>query len=130
MVRFEKLTIKDIRKETSDCVSIAFEVPEDLKNQYQFKQGQNLTLRLMMNKEELRRSYSICSSPLDNELRIAVKKTVQGRFSSHANLKLRKGDIVEVLPPPVSFIQIFKLIIKTNTSHSLPAVGLLPLFRS
>ena len=103
MVRFQKLTIKDIRKETPDCVSIAFEIPEELKPQYQFTQGQNLTLRLKLNDDELRRSYSICSSPLDNELRIAVKKVLQGRFSSHANLKLRKGDTIDVLPPTGKF---------------------------
>jgi ring-1,2-phenylacetyl-CoA epoxidase subunit PaaE len=103
MVRFEKLTIRDIRKETPDCVSIAFEIPENLKPVYQFRQGQNLTLRLKLNDEELRRSYSICSSPLDNELRIAVKKVSQGKFSSHANLKLRKGDIIDVLPPTGTF---------------------------
>ncbi|MBC7826385.1 MAG: phenylacetate-CoA oxygenase/reductase subunit PaaK [Chitinophagaceae bacterium] len=103
MARFEKLTIKDIRKETPDCVSIAFEIPEDLKPLYTFTQGQNLTLRLKLNNEEIRRSYSICSSPLDNELRVAVKKVMQGRFSSHANIKLRKGDAIEVLPPTGKF---------------------------
>ena len=103
MVKFEKLTIKDIRKETPDCVSIAFEIPEELKHVYQFKQGQNLTLRIKLNDEELRRSYSICSSPLENELRIAVKKMMQGKFSSHANLQLRKGDTIDVLPPTGKF---------------------------
>lgn len=103
MVRFQKLTIKDIRKETADCVSIAFEIPDELKPLYQFKQGQNLTLRLKLNDEELRRSYSICSSPLDNELRIAVKKAPHGKFSSHANVKLRRGDIIDVLPPTGTF---------------------------
>ena len=78
-MKFSKLTIKDIRRETPDCVSIAFDVPEELKSEYEFKQGQNLTLRLRLNNEELRRSYSICSSPLENELRIAVKKVLQGK---------------------------------------------------
>ena len=103
MVKFSKLTIKDIRKETPDCVSISFDIPDELKDSYQFKQGQNLTLRLKLNDEELRRSYSICSSPLDDELRIAVKKVLQGRFSSHANIKLRKGDSIDVLPPTGKF---------------------------
>jgi len=84
-------------------VSIAFEVPEELRPFYQFKPGQNLTLRLDMNGEEVRRSYSICSSPLENELRIAVKQVFSGRFSSHANLKLQKGDKVEVMPPTGKF---------------------------
>jgi len=103
MVRWQKLSIKDIRKETADCVSISFDVPENLKPLYEFKQGQNLTLRIKLNGEELRRSYSICSSPLDNELRIAVKKVVQGRFSSQANLMFRTGETIEVLPPTGKF---------------------------
>lgn len=103
MVKFQKLTIKDIRKETPDCVSIAFEIPEELKTLYDFKQGQNLTVRVNRNDEEIRRSYSICSSPLDNELRIAVKKVLQGKFSSFANLNLKKGDTLEVLPPTGTF---------------------------
>lgn len=102
-MKFRNLTIKDIRKETPECVSIAFEVPDELKQDYQFTHGQNLTLRLHLNNEEIRRSYSICSSPLENELRIAVKKITQGRFSSHANMKLRKGDTIEVLPPTGKF---------------------------
>lgn len=103
MATFHTLTIKDIRRETHDCVSISFDVPENLKALYQFKQGQNLTLKVRLKDEELRRSYSICSSPLDNELRIAVKKVLHGQFSSHANLRLKKGDTIEVLPPTGKF---------------------------
>lgn len=103
MVRWNKLTIKDIRRETPDCVSIAFEVPENLRSIYQFRQGQNLTVRVGLNGDEVRRSYSICSSPLDNELRIAVKKVANGTFSSYANMQLQKGDRIEVLPPTGQF---------------------------
>lgn len=100
---FHQLTIADIRKETPDCVSIAFEVPDDLKTDYQFKHGQNLTLRTVLNNEEVRRSYSICSSPTDNELRVAIKKAPYGKFSIWANNMLKKGDVVEVLPPTGTF---------------------------
>lgn len=100
---FHQLTIADIRKETPDCVSIAFEVPEELKTAYQFKHGQNLTLRTVLNNEEVRRSYSICSCPTDNELRVAIKKAPYGRFSVWANNMLKKGDVLEVLPPTGTF---------------------------
>jgi ring-1,2-phenylacetyl-CoA epoxidase subunit PaaE len=103
MVRWNKLTIQDIRKETSECVSITFEIPEELKSIYQFQQGQNLTIRLNLNGEEVRRSYSICSSPLEKEMRIAVKQVSKGKFSSYANLSLKKGDSIEVLPPTGKF---------------------------
>ena len=72
-LHFHKITVKDIRKETNDCVSIAFDIPGELKTDFLFKQGQNITIKSIINGEEIRRSYSICSSPFDNELRVAVK---------------------------------------------------------
>ena len=98
-VHFHQLKVKDIRKETVDCVSISFEVPEELKDQFIYKQGQYLTLRTTINGEEVRRSYSVCSSPLDNELRIAVKAVENGSFSKYANELLQKGEVIEAMPP-------------------------------
>jgi ring-1,2-phenylacetyl-CoA epoxidase subunit PaaE len=96
---FQPLTIKDIRKETDDCVSIAFDIPVELSNQFVFKQGQYITLKTTIHNEEVRRSYSICSSPLDGELRVAVKKVENGIFSTYANEQLKKGDQLEVMQP-------------------------------
>lgn len=103
MAHFRPLTIKNIRRETADCVSVAFEVPEEWKKEFEFKQGQNITVKTFFQGEELRRSYSICSSPLDKELRIAVKKIENGKFSTHANHQLRKGDRLEVMAPTGKF---------------------------
>lgn len=100
---FHTLRIKDIRPETRDCVSIAFDIPDELKSVYDFHPGQNITIKWTVDGEEIRRSYSICSSPADNELRVAVKKVLQGRFSGYANTRLKKGDLLEVLPPTGSF---------------------------
>ena len=73
-IHFHKVKIKEIRKETNDCVSISFEIPNNLKDSFSFQHGQNITIKKDINGEEERRSYSICSSPFDNELRVAVKK--------------------------------------------------------
>ncbi len=102
-LHFHKLTISDIRPETNECVSIAFTIPEALKEQFRFREGQNITLRTTINGEEIRRSYSVCSSPLEGELRIAVKAIADGRFSNFANTQLKKGDQLEVLPPAGKF---------------------------
>ncbi|PWU01045.1 MAG: phenylacetate-CoA oxygenase/reductase subunit PaaK [Bacteroidetes bacterium] len=102
-IHFHRLTIKQIKKETSDCVSVLFEVPENLKEIFGFTQGQNITLRTFQNGQELRRSYSICAAPHENELRVAVKKMDNGQFSSWANTELKAGDIIEVLPPTGRF---------------------------
>lgn len=103
MTHFETLAIKDIRKETNDCVSIAFDLPESATEQFHFTQGQYITLKTMINGELVRRSYSICSSPLDKELRVAIKKVPGGIFSSYANDVLQKGDTLEVMPPNGKF---------------------------
>ncbi|MDE3251155.1 MAG: phenylacetate-CoA oxygenase/reductase subunit PaaK [Bacteroidota bacterium] len=102
-IHFHPLKVAEIRKETADCVSLSFDIPEQLRDQFQYKQGQYLTLRTMIKGEQIRRSYSICSSPLDNELRIAVKKVSQGIFSTYANEQLKKGDILDVMPPMGKF---------------------------
>jgi len=103
MSHFHKLTIEDIRPETADCVSIAFAVPLELKEAFRYQQGQNITLRTQIGGEEVRRSYSICSSPLENELRIAIKRVPGGLFSTFANEQLQRGQEVEVLPPSGKF---------------------------
>jgi ring-1,2-phenylacetyl-CoA epoxidase subunit PaaE len=103
VTQFHPLAIKEIRKETPECVSIAFDIPEELREKYRFEPGQNITLKISIGDEEIRRSYSICSSPHENELRVAVKEISGGRFSEHANKNLKKGDIVEVLPPTGKF---------------------------
>src|ERR1700744_1392761 len=103
MSHFHKLYIEDIRRETADCVSIAFTVPAQLKETFRFQQGPNITTRTLIGGEAARRSYSICSSPLDNELRIAVKQEPGGVFSTFANEQLQKGHELEVLPPSGKF---------------------------
>jgi len=113
---FRTLTIEDIRRETADCVSIAFEVPPELKEEFLFHQGQNVTVRLLIDGQEVRRSYSICSSPLDGELRIAVKKVPAGVFSTYANEQLQKGHTLEVLPPTGKF---YTELTPANRKHYL-----------
>jgi ring-1,2-phenylacetyl-CoA epoxidase subunit PaaE len=100
---FIPLTIEDVRRETADCVSIAFTIPPQLREIFHYHQGQNITIRAVIGGTELRRSYSICSSPLDKELRIAVKAVPGGLFSTHANERLQPGHELEVLPPSGKF---------------------------
>ena len=73
MSKFYPLTVGSVKNETRDTIVVSFDVPAELKDTFQYKQGQHLTLRSEVNGEDLRRSYSICSAPDDGELRIAVK---------------------------------------------------------
>ncbi|MEO7923457.1 MAG: 1,2-phenylacetyl-CoA epoxidase subunit PaaE [Chitinophagaceae bacterium] len=102
-IHFHPLRVKEIKKETADCVSVCFDVPEELKKIFAYKQGQSLTMRTMINGEEVRRTYSICSTPLDNEWKVAIKRVEGGLFSGFANGELKKGDTLEVMEPVGTF---------------------------
>ncbi len=107
MARFHTLKVKDIRRETADAVSIAFDIPLAIQHEYQFKQGQYITVKLTVNGEELRRSYSICTSPYsEKELRVAVKEVKDGRASTLMNRTWKVGDAVEVMTPMGNFSSI------------------------
>ena len=96
---FHTLKVKQVKKETPDCVSVSFFVPEDLTEIFSFKEGQNITIRKNINGEEVRRSYSVCNAPYEQELKVAIKKTTGGLFSSFANDELKAGDELEIMPP-------------------------------
>jgi ring-1,2-phenylacetyl-CoA epoxidase subunit PaaE len=102
-IAFHKLKVADLRRETPDAVSIAFDIPGSLRDAYRFRPGQHLTLKLGENGKEQRRSYSICAGMDDNELRIAVKKVDGGSVSSWVNEKLKAGDEIEVMTPQGRF---------------------------
>lgn len=97
--KFHSLKVKDVRRETKDAVSVAFDVPEELKEVYRFKQGQYLTLRQMIDGEDVRRSYSVCSGIHEGELRVAIKAVAYGKFSNWINNVLKAGDEMQVMTP-------------------------------
>ncbi|WP_047549358.1 ferredoxin--NADP reductase [Psychroserpens sp. Hel_I_66] len=104
MSQFHKLSIKDITKETENAVTISFDVPQELKDTFQFKAGQYITLKTNLNGNEVRRDYSLCTSPKSGELKVAVKEVEDGTFSAFANTRLKKGDQIEVAPPKGRFV--------------------------
>jgi ring-1,2-phenylacetyl-CoA epoxidase subunit PaaE len=101
--RFHRLRVNDLRREAPDAVSLTFVIPSDLAEDYRFAAGQYLTLRTTMDGEEVRRSYSICSGPDENELRIAVKRIDGGAFSSWVADELKCGDELDVMTPTGRF---------------------------
>ncbi|MEZ4910763.1 MAG: 2Fe-2S iron-sulfur cluster-binding protein [Saprospiraceae bacterium] len=100
---FYPLTVSEIRRLNKESVSITFSIPDNLKSTFQFISGQYLTIRSKTVGEEIRRSYSICSFENGDTCTIGIKKVKDGVFSSYANSVLKKGDILEVMPPQGSF---------------------------
>jgi len=103
VVQFYDIKIKDIYKETLDCSVVEFDIPTEITSLFKYTPGQYLTLRKNINGEDLRRSYSLCSSPLDKQWKVAVKQIPGGRFSTYVNQELKKGDTLKVMPPSGKF---------------------------
>lgn len=103
MTDFYNIKVSNVYKETKDTVVITFNIPEDLKPKFKFKQGQHLTLRKEINGEDVRRNYSLCSSPLDKEWKVAIKTIREGVFSNYAFNEIKKGDELQVMPPHGEF---------------------------
>jgi ring-1,2-phenylacetyl-CoA epoxidase subunit PaaE len=101
--QFHSLKIREIIKETTECVSIYFDVPTEIAPSFTYKEGQNITIKKTIQGNEIRRSYSICAAPFENKLKIAVKKVDGGMFSTFANDELSVGDELEVMPPSGRF---------------------------
>lgn len=99
MSKFHALPIARVERETRDAIAITFAVPESLREQFRYQQGQHLTLRADIEGHDVRRSYSICSAVQDGALRIAVKRSPGGVFSTWANEALVAGATIDVMPP-------------------------------
>jgi ring-1,2-phenylacetyl-CoA epoxidase subunit PaaE len=102
-VAFHTLTIADVVDETAEARSIRFAVPEELRETFKFKPGQHLTLKAEIAGEEIRRNYSLCVAPQDDQVTVTVKRIAGGAFSNWANDNLKPGDAIEVMAPHGSF---------------------------
>ncbi|QNM85126.1 ferredoxin--NADP reductase [Polaribacter pectinis] len=104
MATFHKVNIQEVIRETADAVSLLFTIPGNLKSKFAFHSGQYLTLKKTINGKEVRRAYSICSSPTDSYLKVAVKAVENGTFSTYATSELKAGNFIEISEPEGKFI--------------------------
>lgn len=118
---FYPLTISRVVKETEQAVSLYFSIPSDLQDTFSYTQGQYLTLRFELNGKEERRAYSMCSSPVEEELAVTVKRLAGGLVSNHINDRLKEGSVVDVLPPDGRFYT--KLDPEQNKTYYLFGAG-------
>src|SRR5690625_2897258 len=101
--RFNALSVTEIRKLTDDAIEVAFAIPHELIDDYNYVPGQYVALRADIDGEEVRRSYSICAEPVPGEIRVAIKKDFGGLFSTWAHEELAVGDTINVMNPQGSF---------------------------
>ena len=100
---FHKLTVRSVTPETADTSTIEFEVPEELQDIFEYTQGQYITIRWRTAGRELRRSYSMSSSPLEKRLAVTVKKVPGGQMSTYLHDEVKAGDTLYVAPPAGRF---------------------------
>lgn len=103
MSSFYKLQIKEVKRETENTISVNFTIPSELQSVFQFIAGQYVNIKLTLDGHEIRRAYSICSSPTSGELCIAIKSVSNGTFSKFANDNLKARDFLEVAQPEGKF---------------------------
>lgn len=120
---FHLLRVSEIKEETSDSISIFFEVPAQLRDIFRFLPGQYLTLRRQINGEEVRRSFSISAAPDDGDLRVSVKFLDDGKFSNYARKELKVGDELEVMPPLGRFTPQHQILLNGGKNYIAFAAG-------
>ena len=102
--KFHALKVSAIKKETEDCVSVSFEIPVELKDEFKYQAGQYLTLKFLINGKEERRAYSMSSAPMESHLTVSVKRLKGGLISNHINDNVKVGDVIEVMTPEGRFV--------------------------
>ncbi|MCW2822042.1 MAG: phenylacetic acid degradation protein [Marmoricola sp.] len=100
---FHPLRVASVESLTEDSVVVSFAVPADLADQYRYVAGQHLTLRAVIDGQDVRRSYSLCAPASTGQLRVAVKRVQGGLFSGYVNDQVRVGDILDVMTPTGRF---------------------------
>src|SRR4051795_6606086 len=100
---FHALRVAEVVPETAEANSIRFEIPPELRERFAFRPGQHLTLRTTLDGEEVRRNYSLCTAPDEQDWMVTVKRIGGGLFSNWAGDNLKAGDTIDVMPPHGSF---------------------------
>jgi len=96
------LIISKVERDTPNAVLISFIIPEEIKEIFEFEAGQYLTLETNIGESKVRRSYSICSTPIDG-LQVGIKEVPRGLFSTYANRVVKAGETIMVAPPQGRF---------------------------
>jgi ring-1,2-phenylacetyl-CoA epoxidase subunit PaaE len=103
MLKFHSLKVAQVAPDAEDAVAIALEVPAELRDEYRGSAGQHVVVRVAIEGEEIRRTYSLVNAPGEWPLRIVPRVQARGRMSRHLAEQLRPGDLLDVLPPNGSF---------------------------
>lgn len=102
-MKFYALEVLEVKPETEHAVAVTLNVPENLNQEFSYLPGQYLTVKFTINGTEQRRAYSMCSSPIENNITIGVKRVKNGLVSNHINDHVKVGTTIEIMPPQGNF---------------------------
>ncbi|MBA3577276.1 MAG: 2Fe-2S iron-sulfur cluster binding domain-containing protein [Sphingomonas sp.] len=123
---FHPLKVAEVVAETSEANSIRFEMPDELRDTFAFKAGQHLTLKAEIGCEEVRRNYSLCTAPSEQDWKVTVKRIAGGVFSNWVGDELKAGDTLDVMPPHGSFTTEFEPSAKRHIVGIAGGSGITP----
>lgn len=124
---FHRLRVAEIVPETEDAYSIRFDVPKELQEAFRFRAGQHLTLLAEIDGEEVRRNYSLCTAPFENDWMVTVKRIAGGVFSNWVGDNLKAGDVLDVMPPHGSFTTSFDASARRHAVAFAGGSGITPI---
>ena len=126
MSDFHKLPVKKITQETDSCVTVAFDINEEVKDKFKFTAGQYLTIKAVINGEEVRRAYSICTGPNEEAIGVSVKEVHKGKMSTYLNNSVKEGDVLEVMKPDGKFTLITHVDLQRDHYFFAAGSGITP----
>jgi len=127
MADFHTIKVTEVIQETDSCVSILFDIPDDLKPSFGFNAGQYLTIKASINGEDIRRAYSICTAPHDPHVGVSVKQVANGKMSSYLTTQVKSGDQLEVMSPDGKFTLIAHADVQRDHYFFAAGSGITPI---
>jgi ring-1,2-phenylacetyl-CoA epoxidase subunit PaaE len=103
-MNFHSLKIHQIVSETTDSKTFYFNIPSNLKEEFNHLPGQYLTIKSVVGDKEIRRAYSICTKPGEEKIGCTVKKVAGGKMSCYLNDTIKEGEALEVMTPEGHFV--------------------------
>ena len=126
MSDFHKLVVSDVNKETESCVTVLFDIEEELRESFRFTAGQYLTIKADIGGEEVRRAYSICTGQSEKSVGVSVKLVKDGKMSTYLNESIKQGDVLEVMKPDGKFTLITHIDIQRDHYFFAAGSGITP----
>ena len=119
-----KLEIKEVVKVAKDAVNVVFKKPDS----FRYEPGQFITIIDKVNGKKIRRAYSLCTTPFEDENpAVTVKRVNSGVMSNHINDTFKAGHEIEIMEPMGMFTTNYSIENKRQAVFFGGGSGITPL---